>query len=163
MPQVSLFFFVTAKAPTAVGQLPYARWVPSPLGPLRQLDELKTVFLTLPLTLYLLPTCMQVGHAADHGPPRANRSLMCSARKVKHVLRRTAHHRAFHRRFRQCVSRLITRLTHVSADVAEAHRARATRISLRVAFRRRWANSPLAGRARHLPVATLIAYKVLLR
>ena len=42
MPQVSLFFFVTAKALTAVGQLPYARWVPSPLGPLRQLDELRT-------------------------------------------------------------------------------------------------------------------------
>ena len=60
MPQVSLFFFVTAKAPTAVGQLPYARWVPSPLGPLRQLDELQTVFLTLPLTLYLLESELKV-------------------------------------------------------------------------------------------------------
>ena len=30
----------TAKAPTSDRRLPYARWVPSPLSPLRQLDEL---------------------------------------------------------------------------------------------------------------------------
>ena len=35
----------TAKAPTTDRRLPYARWVPSPLSPLRQLDELKTAFL----------------------------------------------------------------------------------------------------------------------
>ena len=34
----------TAKAPTSDRRLPYARWVPSPLSPLRQLDELRTAF-----------------------------------------------------------------------------------------------------------------------
>ena len=51
-------------------------------------------------------------------PPRASRLLMCSTREGKHVLRRTTHHRVFHRRFRQSVSRLITRLTRVGADMA---------------------------------------------
>ena len=58
--------------------------------------------------------------------PRASRLLMCSTREVEHVLRRPTHHHVFHRRFRQRVRRLITRLTRVGANMAETHRARAT-------------------------------------